>query len=434
MLNEMNSSQLSAYISSKLDFVRPIYRALFSKRRTYAAFEGDQLTHMLTELRPCSPILDPMSGYGLLSYACRRVGVSTCSIELNPPSYLWQVLMDISRVSILLEAIDCLRITCSKLRCNQTIGLEASDGWFPLEAIRILEALWSRAYNKFSMRYSKEVAEDFLAAVLLPFVGRLSSHSAGDMNIQVKQGGVVFFRTWREDFKRYLSFLEEYLLQQGGGSLSSKHEIIFGDVTKSLTLRPRQFSYMITSPPYPNMRDYYAFFFPENYALENIFNIERFKNGNIRESMIGGSIVSSFKRRENNSLNFAAVYSNSAKRFLSDLNAWKGPKKSMRDNQTYYIPYYLNYFMMLQDAFTEIERMLAADVDAYVVVVNNTARKFKIPVDSFVKETWEQMGYSAVEDERLTNERSHVGSINPRAVGFKARHMEYALRISRHEQ
>jgi hypothetical protein len=212
--------------------------------------------------------------------------------------------------------------------------------------------------------------------------------------------------------------------------ISSQHEIIFGDINKIQIDTNKRYSFMISSPPYPNMKDYYAFFFPENYALENILGIERFKFGHIRESLIGTAAVSLLKKNAE-AKDFNILSSASAKKFLHNLSAWTGSQRSIRDNNTYYLPFFIYYFSMLQNAFFQIDKMLADDVDAYMIVVNNTARKYVIPVHSFVKEVWSSIGYNVMEDEEFTCERAHVGSINPRVVGFKARHMEYVLRLNR---
>ena len=380
----------------------------------------------MKKLAPTGPILDPMSGYGVLTDTCRQLGISTCSIELNPPSYLWQVLLAPERKDGLMRAVYALEKSCHNITCTK--DFESSDSWFPKESEKILFQLWEKSLRNLEKIFNKETGEDLLSAVLLPFLGRLSSHSAGTINIQVKRGGLVFYTNWDTDLKKYLTylngFLSEYIIPK------SEHQILFGNTLNS-NITDKKFSYIITSPPYPNMRDYYAFFFPENYALEKIFHIERFENINIRDNIIGSAIVSKFKA--NNIINFDIIYSENAKKFLNSLKDWKGNKRSMDDNMSYYIPYYYSYLYQLEQAYKNIESMLTEKMDGYIIVVNNTARKFTIPVDKFIKEIWTNFGCTAVEDSDLTTERAHVGSINPRAVGFKARHTEYAIRISRND-
>ncbi len=367
-----------------------------------------------------------MSGYGVLAEICRPLGIPTCSIELNPPSYLWQVLVAPDRKDGLICAIQALEKSYRRITCQKEF--ESSDSWFPKESEAILSQLWEKSLLNMEKSHKKESAEDLLAAVLLPFVGRLSSHSPGTINIQVKKGGIVFYKDWNVDFKKYLGTVNELVSEYL--PTNHRHEILFGNILNS-NITDKKFSYIVTSPPYPNMRDYYAFFFPENYALEKIFHIERFENINIRDNIIGSAMVSKFK--SNNVIDFNLISSKSAKKFLDDLRSWKGNKRAIDDNNSYYIPYYYSYFYQLERAYSNIESMMTKKIDGYVIVVNNTARKFTIPVDKFIKELWRGFSCTAVEDTNLTAERAHVGSINPRAIGFKARHTEYAIRVSRND-
>jgi hypothetical protein len=422
-----NGDEIFKYLSTNLNFIRPIYKTLFSKRRAYAAFDIKMLAKIMDKLQPNKTILDPMSGYGVLADFCRPRGISTCSVEINPPSYLWQILCDPSRKELLMEAISALKSACKKTKKNHKIKLQATDNWFPSEAERLLKNIWDYSMAELSSHFSGEIAEDTLASILLPFIGRLCASTPGSMNIQVKQGGVVFFDGWDNDLLEYLSFLEDKLIVAYINP-KSQHEIVFGDVTSNYSMG-QKYSFMVTSPPYPNMRDYYSFFFPENYALEKLFCVEKFVNASVRKNLIGTSSISDIKK--DNIIDPLTLASKSAQKFLSDLELWKGHKRSMADNISYYRPYYYFYFYMLQKAFGEIRKNLNDDINAYIIVVNNTARKFVIPVRSFVQETWESMDYFATEDEEFTNEKSHIGSINPKVVGFKARHMEYAIRLHR---
>lgn len=407
------------YIVSELPFIRPIYRTLFSRGRTYAAFERSQLRTILEKLAPTGTVLDPMSGYGVLSEVCRGMGLSTCCMEINPPSYLWQILNEPSYKEQLLQAVRAASEAGRKIKVKK--DFEASDEWFPNESIQILQSLWGRA-----LRALGDANAVYLAAILLPFVGRLSAHGEGTLNIQVKKGGIVFYKDWEADFLKYLSFLSNIVSKYE--SLAIENKILLLDSLEPYELKDR-YSYMVTSPPYPNMRDYYAFFFPENYIVETIFSLNKISSPTTRGRIIGSSKVSNFKKE--NEINFETLTSIHAKSFLIKLKEWKGAKRSMDDNKSYYIPYYFSYFMQLEKAYRNIESILDKNFDGYVIVVNNTARKFIIPVAQVVKELWNNMGYCVEVDDSLTNERAHVGSINPRAIGFKARHMEYSIRITK---
>lgn len=414
-----------SFFSTELPFLRSIYRTLFSRRKAYAAFDRGQILNLLKKLNPTSTVLDPMSGYGVLAEVCRPLGISTHSIELNPPSYLWQVFLSPDSKEGIVTAIRALEKSHTRIKLQKEF--EVSDTWFPNQSAHILQKMWERALPEVEKSYSKEKAEDMLAAVLLPFLGRLAAYSEGTINIQVKKGGIVFYKNWTLDLKNYLRIIQDVIFNDAQCT-NSNHEITFGNSLCSLEMR-NKFSYIVTSPPYPNMRDYYAFFFPENYALENIFRIKRFTEFSIRENIIGSAMVSEFKKK--NEVNFETLTSECAKKFLNDLKSWKGAKKSIDDNISYYIPYYYSYFLSLEKAYTNIHKLLTPKVDGYIVVVNNTARKFTIPVNTFIKEIWGHFGCTSAEE--LATERAHVGSINPRVVGFKARHTEYAIRITRND-
>lgn len=413
------------YIARELPFIRPIYRTLLSRRRTYAAFEVTQLETVLAKLAPTGPILDPMSGYGVLSEVCRSINIPTCCMEVNPPSYLWQIFSEPNNKNGLLLAVQALAEASRRGRTSKEF--EASDSWFPNESILIIQNIWKKALNHLKNDLTAHNAEKCVAAILLPFLGRLSSCSEGTINIQVKKGGIVFFKDWQLDFKKYLALISDTIFKNYEIS-QTKNEILLLDALEEYKIS-KKYSFIITSPPYPNMRDFYTFFFPENYAIESIIDQNIFSTQNSRKNIIGNVKVSTFKKE--NDVDIDKLSSSYAKNFLKDLEAWKGPKRAMDDNRSYYIPYYFSYFFQIERAYKNIEKILNKHFDGYIIVVNNTVRKFVIPVAQVVKEIWQGFGCEAVIDDSLTTERTHVGSINPRAVGFKARHMEYAIRISR---
>lgn len=409
----------------KISFLRPIYKTLFLKKAAYASFNKQQLGALLRKTLPAEEIFDPMAGYGTITNACAALGVNTYCIEINPPSYLWQMLNSNSIREELLCAVSHARKTTQK-EIKRTKPIGVTDGWFPDESKHILSTIWNFTLDSLQNNNQSENNEIALCSILLPLLGRLASHTAGTINIHVKPGGMVNYNNIRQDIDFYLGSLESYIRSQQ--QFKTRHITICDDA--STHKAHKTFSKMITSPPYPTTRDYYAFFFPENYAIENIFKPKTIPISQVRNSLIGTASISKIKK-ENPKPAFSTLTSETAQHFLMELAEWKGKKRSVDDNRTYYIPYFYNYFKMLQQAYCNISSYMDRQSTGYIVVVNNTARRFIIPVSSFIIETWRAFGFDAEIDSEFTSEKSHVGSINPRAVGFKARHMEYAIRILR---
>lgn len=71
------------------------YKNLLNKERTYAAFDKEQIKPYIVKFRSigAKEIFDPMSGYGTLTPLCNAEGIDAFCVEINPPSYLWQVLV-----------------------------------------------------------------------------------------------------------------------------------------------------------------------------------------------------------------------------------------------------------------------------------------------------------------------------------------------------
>ncbi|MCC8194731.1 MAG: hypothetical protein LIP28_08820, partial [Deltaproteobacteria bacterium] len=235
-------------LSRELPFIRPIYRTLLSRRRTYAAFEAEQIVTILDKIKPTGTVLDPMSGYGVLAEICRERNIPTCCMEINPPSYLWQVLLEPNNKLELLFACEVLEQACKNIRAAK--DFEASDTWFPSESVNILKQLWHRASSIMLNKLKSDKGETYLAAVLLPFLGRLSSHSEGTINIQVKKSGVVFYKDWKRDFKNYLSLIANSIIEKYEDK-SIQSEILFINSLDHYEIETK-YSYIITSPPYPN--------------------------------------------------------------------------------------------------------------------------------------------------------------------------------------
>lgn len=83
--NNLNASKFLKL--DRLSLIRELYRSLINSRRTYAAFKENEVYPLVEKLADRNEILDPMSGYGLLTRYCSKIGITAYCIELNPPQY-----------------------------------------------------------------------------------------------------------------------------------------------------------------------------------------------------------------------------------------------------------------------------------------------------------------------------------------------------------
>lgn len=419
-----NGRLLPKTASDDFPFMREIYRALMGKGKAYASFDLEMLNQLVDSIAGSNVIFDPMSGYGTLSRVCNEKGIGTYLIEINPPAYLWQILtapQNAHKIKISATILYSLRKKFPK----ESVSYEVSSDWFPTESKRLLRKLWIIYTNELKNHLHADDVYTFAAAIMLPFLGRLTAYCPGTVNIQVKPGGVVQYSGWRDCLSKY----SQAFLNIDTESVSpTNNTILYGDA-KTINLNETTFSSMITSPPYPNSRDYYTMFHPENVALAELFEFTQFAPLGDRSTFVGTAIVSEFKKDLHNRI--YSITSASANEFIEQLSKLKAGKRAEYDIMSYYVPYFLNYFISLETAYRNISQYIAKDFHGYVVVVNNTSRKYIVPVEQAVREIWTNLGFNATVEHKYSSEKSHVGAINPRASGFKARHMEYVIRLSR---
>jgi hypothetical protein len=408
--------------------IRDIYRALLNNGRTYASFESRH-SALLHDLRGKKEILDPMSGYGGLMKFCSESNhnLSSYSIEFNPPAYYWQVLMNPQNNSLFREF--CAEMLASYNKWPDVrIRLAVSDDWFPGESLKLLKELWLFSADIFHRQPENFSIQELVTAFLLPFSGRLSSSIKGNVAINVTKGGMCPYNGWKDDFKKYIYRLSSVLEENMKSCRNAFQNVLLADA-RDCDLKEKKFAAMLTSPPYPNTKDYTKMFAPEN-ALIQLFEDWSFlpMTKKSRRS-IGASDVSSENGHVQRTID--DISSESAINFLQYIKSYNKTKRAVSDNRTYYIPYFCNYFSDIEKAYENISQTLTNDFIGYIVVVNNTARKKVIPVAEFVCETWKRIGFSAEIDNQFSTELSHVGGLNPGVKGLSARHMEYTIKITR---
>jgi hypothetical protein len=410
--------------------IRGVYRSLLLNDRTYAAFEPKQIIPLVEKLANRKIILDPMSGYGSLITFCSqsRKNVSAYCIEYNPPAYLWQVLINPINSKTLIAFAERIQEEQRKWPQHSVRGLASAD-WFPSESLRILFELLELFLDVAdSFSFKGKHRTEIPLAILMPFVGRLAAWVQGNVVTHVKKGGLCIYEGWQDDFSAYLSFLRKKLIKIFNNSNSLNHKSILKDCM-NIRLPSDTFSSMITSPPYPNSRDYAAMFGPENEFLAILEARGIIKGYTMSSRLIGCPRVSESDGSQKKTPN--DVKSPSALAFLNTLVNFKGPKDTMYDETVYYLPSLSKYFYEIETAYENISTSLSRSFEGYIVVVNNTHRKRIIPVAQSVVETWRRLGFRAEIEDEFTRERPHVGGINPKVKGISARHIEYIIKVVR---
>lgn len=284
-----------------------------------------------------------------------------------------------------------------------------------LEHIYLLLLTESRKLN--DMLYD---SEKFAIALLLPFSSRLAAMQNGDVQ-HVKRGSTAVYRNYRDDLTSYLNLLKIKLqYSTEPATMDISNEIRLGD-SKVFQFDGERFNFMLTSPPYPNHIDYAKMFGPENELLNELNQKDLLHIPKNLDDPIGSNVVSGKSAGE--------IWSPHANDFIEKIFSYRKTKKAQDDNRVYYGPYFRNYFYNLQVAYSNIAKYLASSFTGIIIVRNNTARSYIVPVAESIIDIWKNLGFEAkIVDQR---EMFHVGSKNPQSKGFKAKHMEYIIKIWR---
>ena len=399
---------------TRCSLIRGVYRSLINSGRTYAGFKDEG--HLVSTVSDRGEIFDPMSGYGGLSRYCSAIGVNSYCVELNLPQYLWQVLCHPANASGFLESIRGLSQMRRRWPKERRRAIVSKD-WFCPEATELLSVLLGLAREAVEAPFGDSAAvNELAAALLLPFVARLSCSVEGNVATHTKQGGMCVFTGWEEDFEAYLGAMARRVGALMGDTAGGEHVVRWGDA-RSIDLPDGRFRAMVTSPPYPNRCDYVAMFAPEHTFLV----AQGFEDNGALPGAIGSTRVADHERK--------SPKSSSAREFIEKIRELSVSPRAQYQDRTYYVPYYSNYFAGLEDAYSNISRALADDFEGFVVVVNNSHRSLVVPVCQAVCEIWTALGFNVKAESR--GEFFHIGTKNPRARGFRARHTEYVVRVWR---
>ena len=400
-----------------LENISHIYKGLLTRNRAYASFRKDELQLISEDIRGYIQnqskenrvILDPMSGYGgsMVHFGC--LGYKTHNIELNPPSYYWQLLIHPQNKGVFLNLIFDIQASLNRLPQIREKFSSAGDV-FSVESIKLLKKIYQYIYQ-----YTND--EELTIAFLLPFVSRFANYRRENHQQRTNIthfviGGFCSFEGWQVDFKNYLSSVSSLL--NSLEFLADDHTIELNNINN---IEEGSFSFFVTSPPYPNYRDYSKIFIIENWFLEHVLkkNVTNFSN------MIGSSTV---KKKV-----IGEIKSRSAQEFLNQLleKAQKLPLKQRHDIERYYHKYFSIYFYSIQEAYENINKVLGQDALGYIVVNDNITRDILIPVAKSVRDNFEMMDFNVetIEESQI----SHYGNIAPSAKRINSRHTRHILKI-----
>lgn len=395
------------------NLIRNTYRSLLQTGRSYAAFAPED-AEFFNRLSDAQHILDPMSGYGGLTQLAASASVNSFALEINEPQYLWQVLTHPAVRHCVLEVAEA----ASQRKRRSPLCARAHDEFFPPESEAILRRLFEEFLKEFNAREHPGFSSDDLAlALLLPFAGRFACLVPTNNPTHVKRGGICVYRDWGDDLRAYMAALET-LLSSLPSDGDCDHTVRLGDAV-SFDWKPNVFDAMLTSPPYPNRADYASIFRPEHEALRLLRRSPESELSLALRSGIGTTLVSGQSA--------AAPTSAVVNRFLDEVGNTQRSKSAEYDDRIYYVPYFSLYFSGIHAAYRNVSSALASGARGFVIVVDNTHRGIQVPVSSFVAECFEELGFDA--ERRLIAERSHIGSKNPRAKGFRAKHPKYVVEI-----
>ncbi|MDR0692851.1 MAG: hypothetical protein LBF69_07440 [Prevotellaceae bacterium] len=399
-----------------LQNISHIYRGLLKNSRAFASFREIELDIVYSDLSKYISydefILDPMSGYGGGMVFLGGKGYKTTNIELNPPAYFWQLLINPQNTQSIIKIIKKLlnkKIELPKI--NETFSL--TDNLFSDIAINHIKLLFSIIYEISNKNKILSIS------LLLPFVSRFANYVKSPTNItHFKQGGLCSYLGWEQDFHSYLEFLSNRLSKDYISYKQQEHKNILADIFQvKLSEKYRTF---VTSPPYPNYRDYSKLFKIENYVLDNII----LNNNTNFEMMIGSNNVSG--------KTFGTIQSEKANLFLTELLAKAEKlkvknKKSCSDIKTYYHPYFAQYFYNIQEAYRKLDSMLTNNSIGYIVVNDNITRDIIVPVGASICDIFNSMGYESKDLD--TSQISHYGNIGRSATRMNSKHTRHILKV-----
>lgn len=398
-----------------LQDISHVYKGLILRSRAFASFKQDELEIIYADIckyiTKGDEVFDPMSGYGGGMLFFGKEGFKTTNVELNPPSYFWQLLINPKNTNNIIDAINKLQSETVKLP-KLKASFSLIDDLFSVEAISHIKSLYKLIHKCTNQNESLSIA------LLLPFVSRFANYIKSSTNItHFKQGGLCTYTGWEQDFKVYLAAISERISADFKSYKQIEHTNILSDFMK--VNMANKYSFFVTSPPYPNYRDYSKLFKIENWVLDNII----FNKPTNFNMMIGSNNVSGKP--------YGRINSDKANEFLFTLfeksNSHKLKPKSRSDIKSYYLPYFSQYFYNIQEAYTKLDSILKEKAMGYIVVNDNITRDIIVPVGASICDIFDSMGYKT--EYFNISQINHYGNIGKDAKRINSLHTRNILKV-----
>jgi hypothetical protein len=397
-----------------IENLSPIYKGLIDRNRTYASFKKDELNTIYLDVKSVIDkedwILDPMSGCGGVMTYFGKLGYKTYNIEINPPAYYWQVLVNPKNSEYFIKIIKSINKNKRKLPKLKN-EFSINDTLFTVEAYEHIKKLFSFIKNVHNESIPN--IDKLSIAILLPFVARFSNYITNTANLNhFKEGGFCSYSTWSEDFFNYIKSIEKII----GIEYSQRNHINVLDDILEANNKNMKFRVFITSPPYPNYKDYSKIFKIENRILKDVFMIDTNFNNLMGSNNVSGKISE-------------PLLSKHAKDFLEKflIKSKILNRKSRRDIEVYYHPYFSIYFSQLQKALINIIKLLTNDAVGYIVVNDNIARDIIVPVGETICDIYKLVGFQT--QTLSTSQIPHYGNIGTSAKRINSFHTRHIIKV-----
>lgn len=337
-------------------------------------------------------VLDPFCGTGTTNVECKKYGIASIGIDANPIAYfasLTKCSWDVDIVQMRQEAeriafqANHLIENCSELRHlteeQNKLILKNSICEKPLSKVLILRDMilsaHSRYENYFLLALAKNIVYSYSNLKFGPEVGisRKKIYDADVVSLWLNQISIM-----QDDLQRY----------SGENDIFSS---IFNGDARSISNLPveKKVNFIITSPPYPNEKDYSRTTRLESVLLGFINSKEQLRS--VKKRFIRSNTKNVYKADSDfqyvANINSITELSRSIEEKRIELNKTSGFEKL-------YSRVVKLYFGGMAKHFQELKPLLAPNAKlAYVV--GDQASYFKIPVRTanLLAEVAESMGY-----------------------------------------
>lgn len=355
------------------------------------------------DVRKSDIVLDPFCGTGTTNVECKKHGIASIGVEANSVAYFasttkcaWDVEVDsmyLEAVKIANEAITKIENN-TKLRClteeQNKLIIKNSICDKPLNKVLLLKEAILNAHSKyenyFLLALAKNIVYSYSNIKFGPEIGisRKKKYDVDVVSIWMDQISVM-----KKDLENY-SFLRD-----------TRSDIINGDA-RSISKLPirRKVNFVITSPPYPNEKDYSRTTRLESVLLGYINNKDQLRA--IKKQFIRSNTKNIYKEDDDfryvENIDSISKLSQEIEEKRIELGKTSGFEKL-------YSRVVKLYFGGMAKHFIELKSILEKNA-RLAYVVGDQASYFKIPIRTakLLAEVAENMGYE-VENIELFRKR-----------------------------